>query len=211
MTARGLYSFLTLGLVVSIAITLVAALIAIILPLVDEPLLTTWPIEFLPNDTQPLQLEDNTLWNLELNQGLLSIETSGLLLGFYRALEILIGWGMVVTLICYLRTVTGGVSSGRPFTTDTSGSLKRAGLVMVGLSIWLYVSTFIRFYLFVPDAIQLSEFKWTHINFAEESGVQFSMVPDLNIGLIVAGCFVLVLAKAFEIGLELQRDSDEII
>lgn len=211
MTARGLYSFLTLSLVVSIAITVVAALIAIVLPLVDEPLLTTWPIEFVANDTQPLQLDGSADWKTELNQGLLSIETTGLFLGLYRALEILIGWGMIVTLICYLRTVTGGVSSGKPFTTDTSGSLKRAGLVMIGLSIWLYMSTFIRFSLFVPDAMQLSEFKWTHINFAAESGMQFSIVPDLNIGLIVAGCFVLVLAKAFEIGLELQRDSDEII
>lgn len=212
MTARSLYFLLTLSLVISALIAVLTMVIAIALPILNEPLLTTWQVSYDPElynsviDPAPI-----TAWSLEPSQGVLSVGTTAWELGVSRALNILVVWGIVVTIICNLRRVVGDVRSERPFNLNSAQYLKRAGYLLIALPIWLFLEVFIRFYVFMPDATDVAEFRFTHIRLLTEGSAGMNIYPDFNVGLLIAGVFVLVIARAFEIGIELQRDSDEII
>lgn len=212
MTARSLYFLLTTSLVISALIAVLTMVIAIALPILNEPLLTTWQVSFdsdLNNSVIDPTL--NAIWTLEPSQGVLSVGTTAWELGVGRALNILVVWGIVVAIICYLRRVVGDVRSERPFNMSSTQYLKRAGYLLIALPIWLFLEVFIRFYLFMPNATDVSEFRFTHIRLLTEADTTMSIYPDFNVGVLIAGLFILVIARAFEIGLELQRDSDEII
>lgn len=193
-------------------IAALAIVFAIALPLLNEPLLTTWSVSI--DSDQPLALANampNTAWTIEQNQGTLSVDTTAIGLGLSRALYILVLWGIIVAIIWYLRRVVDDVRHERPFNVRSSQYLKRAGYLLVALPLWLFIEEFVRFYIFVPNAMDISEYKFTHIQLLTESKAEVAIYPDFNIGILIAGLFVLVIAKAFEIGMELQRDSDEII
>ncbi len=213
MTARSLYLLLTIALIISMAIAIGATVIAIALPILDEMLLTTWTvaIDVAPSQVITHYTPPGTSWTIEPSQGVLSVGTTAWGLGVSRALNILVVWGIVVAIICYLRRVVGDVRSERPFNMNSAQYLKRAGYLLIGLPIWLFLEVFIRFYVFMPNATDVSEFRFTHIQLLTEGDAGISIYPDFNVGLLIAGLFIVVIARAFEIGIELQRDSDEII
>ncbi|MHC9511975.1 DUF2975 domain-containing protein [Kangiella sp. M94] len=212
MTARSLYLLLTIALIISMAIAIGATVVAVALPILNESLLTTWSVYIDVTPTQVFSYPaSNTTWTIEPSQGVLSVGTTAWELGVSRALNILVLWGVIVTIICYLRRVVGDVRSERPFNLNSAQYLKKAGYLLIALPIWLFLEVFIRFYVFMPDATDVAEFRFTHIQVLTEGDAGMSIYPDFNVGLLIAGVFVLVIARAFEIGIELQRDSDEII
>lgn len=212
MTARSLYLLLTIALIISMAIAIGATVIAIALPILEEMLLTTWTVAIDVAPSQVItQSTSGTSWTIEPSQGVLSVGTTAWELGVSRALNILVVWGIVVAIICYLRRVVGDVRSERPFNMNSAQCMKRAGYLLIGLPIWLFLEVLIRFYVFMPNATDVSEFRFTHIQLLTEADAGISIYPDFNFGLLIAGLFIVVIARAFEIGIELQRDSDEII
>ncbi len=202
MTARSLHFLLTFSLVIAILVTAFTMVFAIALPIVNEPLVTTWPVSIDAAQIETgLYTAPNTPWTIEQTQGVLSVETTALSLGLSRALNILLVWGMVIAIIWYLRQVVGDVQNERPFGQSSAQHLKKAGYLLIALSVWLSFEVFIRFYLFMPNALDVSDYKFTHIRLLTESDAGVSIYPDFQIGFLVAGLFILVIANAFKLAL----------
>jgi hypothetical protein len=212
MSAKPLHLLLTLALWLVVAITTLTALVALALPLLDEQLLTSWQVQLTATTAAEVVLAGSQAGlMLQVEQGELLLTTSGFSLALSRALTILLLGSMVSAIIYFLRQLVANVSSGRPFSRQSAQALQNAGYLLVALPVVLAVEVFARFYLFIPDARSNSEFGFSHIRLLTGTDSDLLIYPDFNAGLLLAGCFVLVMARAFNIGAELQTDSDEII
>lgn len=212
MSAKPLHLMLTLALWLVVAITMLSALVALSLPLLDEPLLTSWQVQ-LATTTEAKVLLNNgqSALLLQPEQGTLLLETRAYSLALSRALTILLIGSMVAATIFYLKRLVTAITAGRPFSQHSSHALQKAGYLLVALPVMLFLEQIVRFYLFVPDASDNSEFGFISLRLLSGSGTDLLIYPAFNIGLFAVGCFVLVIARAFIIGNELQTDSDEII
>lgn len=212
MNTRTLHLLLTLTFWLVLTLVLLSALFALALPLLDEQLLTSWQVQLAETTkTEVILAGSETGLLLQTTQGELLLETSAFSLALSRALTILLAGGMVSAIIYFLRQLVADVSSGRPFSRRSASALQKTGYLLVTLPVVLFLEVFLRFYLFIPAASHNSEFNFTHIRLLSGSGNDVLIYPGFNITLLLAGCFVLVMARAFYVGAELQTDNDEII
>ncbi|MBV2130488.1 DUF2975 domain-containing protein [Arsukibacterium indicum] len=212
MRAKPLHLLLTLALWLVLTLVLLSAVFALALPLLDEQLLTSWQVQQAETSRASINLTGSeTNLRLQIAKGELLLETSAFSLALSRALTILLLGGMVGAIIYFLRQLVADVTCGRPFSRRSASALQKAGYLLVTLPVVLYLEVFARFYLFIPGASQNSEFNFSHIRLLTGNGNDLLIYPGFNAGLLLAGCFVLVMANAFNIGAELQTDSDEII
>lgn len=208
MTAKPLYQLITLALALTVLITLGTSVFALVMPLLDEQLLTTWQVTF--DDTSVSTIASEHGWLLASDQGQLSIETSSFGFALSRAVTILLIGGLIIHTLCWLREFIGTLSEGRPFQQNTPSLLKRLGVTMLVIAAVLYLEVFARFYLFIPNATDIAEFFFVYIKAATPEGV-FFIYPNVQWGLIVGGLFVLAIAQAFSLGVTIQTENDEFI
>ncbi|PWK43591.1 DUF2975 domain-containing protein [Pleionea mediterranea] len=211
MSARVLLLFLTLSVVLTVAVTMISAVAAIALPLLNESLLTSWSVVSGQGSEAVMVAEASQSSSVELTEGVLTVSTTTITFGFIRAMNILLVGGVVTAIIWSLRQVVSDIQSGRPFNSSSIRYLRRTGYLLALLPAWLFMEVFIRFYMFSPSAVSKADFYMTHIKFLTEDGAQYFIYPDFDMGYLVAGMFVLVIAQAFKVGHDLQLDSDEII
>ncbi|SNY44898.1 Protein of unknown function [Arsukibacterium tuosuense] len=211
MTANTLYRLTHLSLAITLILTLITAIIALALPFFDEHLLSQWQIE-LANSAGPneAELTANEWWIVK-NQGMLTMQTSGVGLAISRAVTILLVGGLISYALYGLRGFFAGLRSERPFQASTPALLKKVGYSFIALAIVLYLEVPARFYLFIPDAADIADYYGTHIKVSPPAAEAFFIIPTLHWGLIVAGIFLLAIARAFALGLSLQTENDEII
>ncbi|PTB84713.1 hypothetical protein C9928_00745 [Pseudidiomarina aestuarii] len=208
MTAKPLYQLVTLALALTVLITLGTSIFALVMPLLDEQLLTTWQVVFDESSVTTVVSEQG--WALASNQGQLSIETNSFGFALSRAVTILLIGGLIIHTLCWLREFIGTLSTGRPFQQNTPTLLKRVGVTLLVISAVLYLEVFARFYLFIPNATDIAEFAFIYLKVSTSEGV-FFIYPNVQWGLIVGGLFVLAIAQAFSLGVTIQTENDEFI
>lgn len=208
MTAKPLYQLVTLALALTVLITLGTSIFALVMPFLDEQLLTTWQIVF--DESSATKVVSEQGWALASNQGQLSIETNSFGFALSRAVTILLIGGLIIHTLCWLREFIGTLSAGRPFQQNTPALLKRVGVTLLAISAVLYLEVFARFYLFMPNATDIAEFFFVYIKTSTPEGV-FFIYPNVQWGLIVGGLFVLTIAQAFSLGVTIQTENDEFI
>ncbi|MDV6316693.1 DUF2975 domain-containing protein [Idiomarina sp. HP20-50] len=211
MTVKNLSRLINLALVATVLVTVVTSVFALLLPYFDEHLLTTWQIELSHSAQSFNAVLKAGEWGIEKNQGVLFIQTSGFGYAISRAITILLIGGLVTYALYSFRTFAGDLQSERPFQASTPDLLKKMGLSLIALAALLYIEVVTRFYLFIPNATDIADFYVTHIKVSPPDTETFFIFPGVEWGLIIAGVFLLAIAKAFALGLSLQTENDEII
>lgn len=211
MTAKNFHRLVNLALAAAVLITITTSAFALALPYFGEHLLTTWQIEF-EHSTEAFNVVLNANeWHIAKSQGVLFIQTAGFGFAMSRAVTILLIGSIVVYALYHLNEFVGDLRSDRPFRASTPDLLKKVGLSLIVLAILLYIEVLIRFYLFIPNATDIAEYYVTHIKVSLPNTETFVIFPDVQWGLVVAGIFLLTIARAFTIGLSLQTENDEIV
>lgn len=211
MTATNLYKLVNFALIVTVLATISLAIVAIALPIFDEHLLTTWQVTFANAETSYHEVLPAGEWGLEGNQGTLYIQTEGFGFAASRALTILLIGGLIGYALCGLRLFVSDLLTDRPFKVSTPKLLKQVAISLIALAALLYIEVIARFYLFMPDALNIADFYITHIKVSPANSESFYIFSSFYWGLVIAGLFLLAISKAFTLGLSLQTENDEII
>ena len=114
-----------------------------------------------------------------------------------------------IAAIWMLRRVCRQVASHRPFAPDTTRGLTLAGVLILLVPAWQAVRALVWQVILFPHAP--AETTLIHTFARVPEGGALRMMPDIDAGLLVAGLVLLVVAQAFRVGAEVQRDSDEIV
>ena len=145
----------------------------------------------------------------DIRQGSLIVTGAGLVADLFRAADVLVTGALWIAAIWMLRRVCRQVASHRPFAPDTTRGLTLAGVLILLVPAWQAVRALVWQVILFPHAP--AETPLIHTFARVPEGGALRMMPDIDAGLLVAGLVLLVVAQAFRVGAEVQRDSDEIV
>lgn len=210
MSTRILSFILSCALVVAVVLSLAAAAFAVIGPLAGQPLDTGFSVVCAGGPGSGCAAEpDMTGARLVLDRGDLTLAAPSLSATLLRVFDVGLTGGFWVALIWMLRRFSRHVSQGRPFTSGATRKLSWMGVLLLVYPVW----ELIRSALWQAIVIrQPSDGAVLVHSFAQDAPAgALRLLPDFSPGLVLAGLVLLVVAEAFRIGVEVQRDSDEIV
>lgn len=209
MSARILSRLLSCALVLAIGLSLLAAAFALIAPMVGEPLDTGFTVA-CTGGGPACEAETNLVdARLSLDRGSLTLPAPSLSATVLRALDVGVTGGFWIALIWLLRRFSREVSNGRPFMPQTTRQLRWTAVLLLAFPVWELARSALWQAIVIlrqPDGGVLIH------TFAEapQTGA-VRLLPEFSPGFLVAGLVLLVVAQAFSIGVEVQRDSDEVV
>mgnify|MGYP000318115442 FL=1 len=206
MTARILDWLLTAVLMLAVAASVIALAFVIIAPLAGQPLDAGYSVRL---EGAPDVQSDAGGAHADIRQGSLIVTGAGLVADLFRAADVLITGALWIAAIWMLRRVCRQVAAQRPFAPATAQGLAYAGMLILLVPAWQAVRALIWQVILFPHAPAETPLIHTFAHVPE--GGALRMMPDIDAGLLVAGLVLLVVAQAFRVGAEVQRDSDEIV
>jgi len=206
MTARILDWLLTAVLMLAVAASVIALAFVIIAPLAGQPLDAGYSVRL---EGAPAVQSDAAGAHADIRQGSLIVTGAGLVADLFRAADVLVTGALWIAAIWMLRRVCRQVASHRPFAPDTARGLTLAGVLILLVPAWQALRALVWQVILFPHAP--AETPLIHTFARVPEGGALRMMPDIDAGLLVAGLVLLVVAQAFRVGAEVQRDSDEIV
>lgn len=210
MSAIFLHRLMGVCLALTATTVLVASVLALTLPIVDESLLTTWPI--VSSDARSTHLSDSSSHVVAvIEHGTLRAESSSWTHGLWRLLDVAVVGAMILLLVEALRRMVGDLRRGRPFGSAAERRLRLSAACLAGLTLWNAVSPLLWFvWLLEPGpAADFERSGWLKLTLS--SGERLQIGLNVEWGLVIAALICLVVGRVFAIGAELQRDTDEIV
>lgn len=213
MPARILSWILTLALAAAIGATALAAAFVIIAPLAGQPLDTGFSVSAggIYALGVPLPAGD-AAWqttHLQIDRGDLTITIDTLGANLFRALDVAVTGAFWILPLWLLRRFCRDAAGERPFSPATARQLGLAGLLMLVLPVWQAVRSAVWQALVLAQQGSGGVLVHSFADLPEGGGVR--LLPDIDPVFPLAGLVLLVIAQAFRIGVEVQRDSDEVV
>ncbi|MEH6663507.1 MAG: hypothetical protein V7678_01540 [Brevundimonas sp.] len=210
MSARILSAFLSCALVAAVALSGLALAFALIGPLAGQPLDTGFAVACETSAASSCaQVIGGDGARLVLDHGSLALSAPSLEATVLRAVDTILTGGFWIALIALLRRFTLHVSGGRPFAVEAPRQLTWAGGLMLVFPLWELARSALWQAIVLsrqPDSGPL-----VHTLAAAHPSGAVRLLPEVSPGLALAGLVLLVIARAFAIGVEVQRDSDEVV
>lgn len=206
MTARILDWLLTAVLMLAVAASVIALAFVIIAPFAGQPLDAGYSVRL---EAAPAVQSDAGGAHADIRQGSLIVTGAGLVADLFRAADVLVTGALWIAAIWMLRRVCRQVATRRPFAPATAQGLILAGILILLVPAWQAVRALVWQVILLPHAP--SDTILIHTFARVPEGGALRMMPDIDAGLLVAGLVLLVVAQAFRVGAEVQRDSDEIV
>ncbi|WP_028671187.1 DUF2975 domain-containing protein [Saccharospirillum impatiens] len=210
MTARVLKGVVNLVLGLALGFLVVAAGILLGAPLLDEPLLSQWPVVAAQPGSDWQASAANMEAALAIEQGVLRIEHFGY--GWHWALRVLdlaISGTLVLAGLWRMRRFIGEVCEGLSFTPGSVSRLRWIGLILVVFPLWQALRDTLWHGLLVR---QLPDLGLALVSsFQTPNGNGFQLQFSIDWGFAVTGLLLLVVAEAFREGVALREESEEII
>lgn len=210
MSTRILSFVLFCALVVAVLLSLLAASFAVFAPLVGQPLDAGFSVACAGGAGSGCAAEADLIdGRLVLDRGNLTLSAPSLAATLLRATDAGLTGGFWVALIWMLRRFSRHVAQGRPFTSGATRQLSWMGLLLLVYPVW----ELMRSALWQAVVLQQPSGGVVLVHsFAQDAPAgALRLLPDFSPGLLLAGLVLLVVAQAFRIGVEVQRDSDEIV
>lgn len=188
---------------------LVAALVR------GEPLQTTLAMVIDPASARPVVASDAgpAAGSLTFDHATLTVRAGGLGYALAQGADILFTGGLLLIALLSLRRIVLRIAAGLPFDDGNIALLRTAGFALIGFSLWTWVSALLFPLALLPDI--------------EVSGGRVALLPaisgrvagmasarvdvHLDLGWLLAGIFLLLLAEAFRVGRDLRLDSEAIL
>jgi hypothetical protein len=212
MPVRILSWFLTLALGVAIGVTALAAAFVVIAPLAGQPLDTGFPVSaggiYALDVPLPAAAGDRET-HAQIDRGDLTITLDTLGANLFRALDVAVMGAFWILLIGLLRRFCRNAASDRPFSPATARQLGLAGLLLLVQPVWQAVRSAVWQAIVLAHQGSGGVLVHSFADLPEGGGVR--LMPDIDPVFPVAGLVLLVVAQAFRIGVEVQRDSDEVV
>lgn len=210
MPSHVLPRLLTVALILTCTATAVAAAFAIIAPLVGQPLITGFPVACVDaaNSVCALEREAGAA-QLVLDRGEIVLPASSLDATVLRVVDVAITGGFAIVLIWLLRRFVRDAASGRPFTAGSTHSLARAGVLLMACPVWQLLRSAL--WQMSVIAHQGEQVTLIHTLAPAPDHAALRLLPEFSPEAVIAGLILLVVSRAFGVGVEVQRDSDEVI
>ena len=212
MPVRILNMGLTLSWWSAIALTTLAIAFVAIAPLVGQPLETGFTVSASGAYALETQVSGATGAPgavLRIDQGDLLLVWDTPMANGLRALDVAVTGGFWILVIGLLRRVCWQAASDRPFSLTTAHQLGLLGLLLLLFPIWQGFQSFVWQALLLAQ--QSPDGALVHSFAALPEGGGVRLLPRVDFALSIAGLLMLVVAQAFRVGVEVQRDSDEVV
>ncbi len=210
MSARVLSILLSLALAAAVVMSAIALAFAVVAPLVGQPLDAGFSVACATPGAPPCSVEPGTDGaRFTLHEGELTLTSSSLAATLLRVLDVALTGGFWIALTGLLRRFTRHASGGRPFTPATARQLTWTGLLLLAFPLWELIRSALWQLIVVME--QPLSGRLIHTFTTAPAPDAISLLPEFSPGLAVAGLVLLVIARAFAVGVEVQRDSDEIV
>jgi hypothetical protein len=201
-------SLVALGTLVGMGMLVVAAV-------QGEPLQTTLAIALDPSMAHQVVLRGGgaPAGTLAIDHATLTIRAGSLGYSLAQGVDILASGSLLVLALVSLRRLTVRIAAGSPFHDGNASCLRTAGGALIAFSLWTWVSAILMPFALLPAI--------------EVSGGRFALLPaissrvvgataarvdvHLDIGWLIGGLFLLLLAEAFRMGCNLRLDSEAIL
>lgn len=211
MPIRILSTVLTLALIASIALTVLIAGFALVAPLVGQTLDTGFAVAAGDEFARviPLPAADSAgEMTLRIDRGDLVLPFGTFAANVFRVIDVVATGGFWIAVIFLLRRFCREAASARPFSRASVRLLSLSGLLMLVFPVWQGVRSLVWQGLVLAhhdDGLLVHSFART------PEGGALRLLPDLDPAVAIAGLVLLVVARAFRTGVEVQRDSDEVV
>jgi hypothetical protein len=210
VSARILYWIFTVCLILTTMGTIVAFGFVAIAPVVGQPLITGFTLaNELREDDRDYNIELNLETELSIREASLTIVFPGLTAGFLRVIDVIISGGIVIFTLYILRQFFRNMFGDRPFSHQSTAKLSIVGVLLILFPVWQLTRSFawqsILFHFTGPTPKVIPMFG------SRFSETQWRILPEVDPFIALVGLVLLVMAKAFRIGTEIQQDNDEIV
>lgn len=210
MSIRILSWLLSCALVVAIILSVLAAAFAVVAPLVGQPLDTGFSVACTMDEGRGCAAEAGLAdARLTLDRGDMTLPASSPAATLLRVTDVGLTGGFWIALLWMLRRFSQHVGTGRPFSRDATRQLGRAGVLLLGFPVWELVRSALWQSIVILQQPEDGVLIHTFAD-APQSGA-LRLLPEFSPGFALAGLVLLVIAQAFRIGVEVQRDSDEVV
>jgi len=210
MSIRILSWLLSCALVVAVILSVLAAAFAVVAPLVGQPLDTGFSVACTGDAGRGCVAETGLAEaRLTLDRGDLTLAAPSPAATLLRVADVGLTGGFWIALIWLLRRFSRHVGTGRPFSRETTRQLGRAGVLLLVFPVWELVRSAFWQAIVVLQQPEGGILIHTFADAPQSGAVR--LLPEFSPGLAIAGLVLLVIARAFSIGVEVQRDSDEVV
>ena len=197
-----------LGTLVGMGMLVVAAVQA-------EPVQTTLAMALDPSTAHHVVLRGGgaPAGTLAIDHATLTIRAGSLGYGLARGVDILASGGLLILALVSLRRLTVRIAAGSPFHDGNVPCLRTAGVALIVLSLWTWVSAIMMPFALLPE-IEVSDGRFALLPAISSRvvGATAARVDvHLDIAWLMGGLFLLLLAEAFRTGCNLRLDSEAIL
>ena len=201
-------SLAALGTLVGIGM-LVAAVIQ------GKPLQTTLAMALDPSMAHQIVLRagGTPAGTLAIDHATMTIRAGSLGYSLAQGIDILVRGGLLVLALVSLRRLTVRIAAGSPFHDGNAPCLRTAGIALIALSLWMWVSTIVMPFALLPG-VEVSDGRFALLPAISRRvvGATAARVDvHLDVAWLMGGLFLLLLAEAFRTGCNLRLDNEAIL
>ncbi len=210
MSARILYWIFKACLLLACLATLAAISFVIIAPFIDQTLITGFALANEKNEIGSFaSLEFDVEVDFSIKEASMTIAIPGFLASLLRVIDVLVTGGIWIIFFFLMQQFFEAMTGDRPFSRQSTNGLILGGALLIGFPFWQLLRSIVwqalLFNMIGANQPVLPMFV------PYRPGYQWRIVPEVDPLIAISGLVLLVMAKAFLLGSELQQDSDEIV
>jgi hypothetical protein len=210
MSSRVLSLLLSLALLLAILATLITGAFAIVAPMVGQPLETGFSVACAdgPSSACSVSREAGPA-TLRLDRGDIVLPAATADATLLRIVDVALTGGFSIAVIWLLRRFSRDVAGGRPFTRTATRSLTWSATLLMVYPLWQMLRSGL--WQLIVLARQPEGGPLIHTFATAHEASSLRLLPEFSAQLLLAGLILLVVARAFAVGVEVQRDSDAVV
>lgn len=180
-----------------------------------QPLQTTLAMALDPSVAHQIVLRGGgaPVGTLAFDHATLTVRAGSLGYSLAQGVDILASGSLLVLALVSLRRLTIRIAAGSPFHDGNARCLRTAGIALIALSLWRWVSAILMPFAVLPE-IEVSDGRFALLPAISSrvAGATAARVDvHLDIAWLMGGLFLLLLAEAFRTGYNLRLDSEAIL
>jgi hypothetical protein len=180
-----------------------------------DPLQTTLAMALDPAVAHQLVLRGGgaPAGTLAIDHATLTIRAGSLGYSLAQGVDILASGGLLLLALVSLRRLTVRIAAGSPFHDGNASCLRTAGGALITFSLWTWASAILMPFALLPGiAVADGHFALLPAISSRVAGATAARVDvHLDIGWLMGGLFLILLAEAFRRGRDLRLDSEAIL
>ncbi|HEY9142711.1 MAG TPA: hypothetical protein VIM90_01600 [Arenimonas sp.] len=212
MSIRLLVWGLTAARVLALALWVLSLLIVLGAPWLGEPLQSSWTISPVTGHPPAAAALGEAHVTLQQGQLILLGGSDGWLIAL-KALDVLVLGAIALAVLTLLRRFALEVRAGTPFGDHAARRLRTIGCLLMGWPAWQVLHAGLAQTWLLSHAGRVAPDLVLLHSFAPGPGSADSvrLLVDADVSAAVAGLVLLVVARAFSVGISLRRDLQEIV